>query len=79
VKEVKLSMNRLSLNPKFDFDFLNDLMKYRQRETFARVTLLNQKELPIKYIEGKVTGGSVNIDGTSALRRTCNLTLTLDN
>ena len=32
-------------------------------------------EKPVEAIEGKVTGGSVNIDGASALRRTSSLTL----
>ena len=32
-------------------------------------------EKPVETIEGKVTGGSVNIDGASALRRTSSLTL----
>jgi hypothetical protein len=31
--------------------------------------------MPLEYIEGKVTGGSINVDGSSAVRRTCNLTL----
>jgi hypothetical protein len=44
---------------------------------FARITLLNQNEMPIEYIEGRVTAGSINIDGNSALRRTCNLTMIL--
>ena len=64
-------------NPLLDMEFLNELHNNRQREVFARVTLLNQNELPIEYIEGRVTAGSVNVDGNSALRRTCNLTLTL--
>ena len=67
------------LNPLFDFDFLNKLMQYRQREIFARITLLNQEEFPIKYLEGRITGGSINVDGNSALRRTCNLTMVLEN
>jgi hypothetical protein len=32
-------------------------------------------ELPIEYIEGRVTAGTVNLDGASAVRRTCNLTI----
>jgi hypothetical protein len=67
------------LNPLFDFDFLNKLMQYRQREIFARITLLNWEEFPIKYLEGRITGGSINVDGNSALRRTCNLTMVLEN
>jgi hypothetical protein len=52
-------------------------METRQRETYARITLLTQDELPIEYIEGRVTAGSINVDGGSALRRTCNLTMIL--
>lgn len=36
-------------------------------------------ELPIEYIEGRVTAGSINVDGASAVRRTCNLTLVTSN
>jgi hypothetical protein len=31
--------------------------------------------MPIEYIEGRATGGSINVDGASALRRTCNLSM----
>jgi hypothetical protein len=31
--------------------------------------------MPIEYIEGKVTGGSINVDGNSAVRRTCTLSM----
>ena len=64
-------------NPLLDHEFLTELMEYRQREVYARITLLTQDELPIEYIEGRVTGGSINVDGNSALRRTCNLTMIL--
>lgn len=64
-------------NPLYDYDFLNALTQYRQREILARITLLTWDELPIESIEGRVTGGSINVDGTSALRRTCNLTMIL--
>ena len=47
----------------------------REREIFARITALTMDELPVEYIEGKVTAGSINIDGASAVRRTCNLTM----
>jgi hypothetical protein len=62
-------------NPFFDEDFLNRLTLHRQREVYARVTALTKDELPIEFIQGKVTGGSVNIDGTSAVRRTCSLSM----
>lgn len=59
----------------YDTNFLRQLDKYRHRDIYVRITLLTFDEQPIEYIEGKVTGGSINIDGTSALRRTCNLTM----
>jgi hypothetical protein len=65
------------MNPLLDNEFLEELMNYRQREIYARITLLTKEEHPIEYIEGRVTGGSINVDGTSALRRTCNLTMVL--
>ena len=62
-------------NPLFDLDFLIELFSQKEREIFARITALDLEELPIEYIEGKVTGGSVNVDGKSAVRRTCSLTM----
>lgn len=58
-----------------DTNFLTNLQSHRHREIFARVTLLSWEELPIERIEGKVTGGSINIDGNSSVRRTCSLNL----
>ena len=62
-------------NPLFDLDFLQNLLTKNNRTLYARVTALTQDELPIEYIEGKATAGSVNIDGNSAVRRTCTLTI----
>ena len=57
-------------------DFLNKLMEYPHRTVFARLTALDFKtEYPIKEITGRFTGGSINIDGASAVRRTCSLTI----
>lgn len=58
-----------------DNNFLAQLQSYRHREIYARVTLLAWDELPIERIEGKITGGSINIDGSSAVRRTCSLNM----
>lgn len=62
-------------NPLFDLEFLSSLLERKGRTLYARVTALTKDELPIEYIEGKVTGGNINIDGNSAVRRTCSLTL----
>ena len=62
-------------NPLLNKDFLKQLDEFNSHEVYAKITALSVDELPLEYIEGKVTGGSVNIDGTSAVRRTCNLSL----
>ena len=65
-------------NPLYDKDFLKALHEHNVRTTYARVTVLDRSEAPVRTIEGKVTGGSVNIDGDAAVRRTCSLTLVGD-
>ena len=62
-------------NPLHDEQFLLDLDNFNNKELFIRIIALDKKEMPIEQIEGKSTGGSINIDGTSSLRRTCNLSL----
>jgi hypothetical protein len=49
------------------------------KEIYARVTALTFNELPLERIEGRITGGSINIDGTSAVRRSCSLTISAQN
>ena len=66
-------------NALLDRDFLKALDETKYKETWARITALNNEESPIEYIEGKVTGGSLNIDGSSSVRRTCNLTMIAEN
>ena len=55
--------------------FLKDLDQEKNKIIYARITLLNFAEAPIEQIEGRVTQGSINIDGASAVRRSCSLTL----
>lgn len=64
-----------NINPLFDQAFLKELFESKNRTIFARITALTKEELPVEFIEGKVTGGSINIDGSSAVRRTCSLTM----
>lgn len=59
----------------YNEDFLLKLDRAKHRTTYARITALTFAETPIETIEGRVTQGSVNIDGTSAVRRSCSLTL----
>lgn len=59
----------------YDKEFLLQLDKSKNKTIYARITALKFNESPIEYIEGRVTGGSINIDGASAVRRSCSLTL----
>ena len=56
-------------------EFLLELDNKTDRELYARITALTLEELPTETIEGRITGGSINLDGNSALRRACNLTM----
>lgn len=58
-----------------DEEFLIELQSQQNRELFARVISLDFNENPLDSIEGKVTGGTINLDGSSSVRRTCSLTL----
>lgn len=62
-------------NPLLDKEFLKKLDLDKKKTIFARITALNLDENPIDRIEGKVTGGSINIDGSSSVRRTINLSM----
>lgn len=59
----------------FDKDFLYKLDQYHHKGLYAKIIALNFDENPIEQIEGRVTGGSINIDGTSSMRRSCSITL----
>ena len=62
-------------NPLSDTNFLLELDKTQNREVYAKVTLLDFDEMPKADFSGRVTQGSVNLDGNSAIRRTCSLTI----
>ena len=55
--------------------FLLDLDKSKTKTVYAKITALRFDESPIETIEGRVTQGSINLDGDSAVRRTCSLTI----
>lgn len=60
-------------------DFIAQIVQQREHDVYACITALNFKEEPIDQIQGKITTGSINIDGDSNIRRTCSLTLISDN
>ena len=58
-----------------DKTFLKRLNEHRNKIIYAKLVSLNWDEEPIAEIQGNVQSGSINIDGSSSIRRTCNLTL----
>ena len=60
-------------------NFLLQLDKVKNKEIYGRVTALTFAETPIETIEGRITAGSINVDGASVVRRTCSLTIVADN
>jgi hypothetical protein len=59
-------------------DFLSKLEDYVNQKQYIRITLLSWNELPIKEIQGELSSGSITKDGSSSIRRTCNLAATVD-
>ena len=60
-------------------NFLLKLDEMSNKVIYAKVTALTFSEYPIDTIEGRITSGSVNLDGNSAVRRTCSLSLVASN
>ena len=57
-------------------DFLTQLDKLHMRVQYAKIILLSFKdEEPIKEIQGSITSGNLSVNGSSAIRRTINLTM----
>lgn len=62
-------------NPLLDQNFLKQLDAYPHKVVYAKIILLNFEEQPVQEIQGRISSGSVNIDGASVIRRTCSLTM----
>ena len=59
-----------------DVDFLKRLDKLLIKEKHLKITILDKYERAVDELTGYVKdGGSVSMDGSSAIRRTCSLTL----
>lgn len=67
------------MSMQYDNEFLLKLDKVKNRILYARVTALSLLETPIGVIEGRITQGSINVDGASAVRRTCSLSMVTSN
>lgn len=60
-----------------DLQFLKELDELNIRVTYAKITLLSFNEKPIKEIQGNILTGTLNMNGSSAVRRTINLTMVM--
>lgn len=58
-----------------DNDFLKKIDNLQTKEIFVKIISLSWSEIEISNIEGLVTNGTININGNSAVRRTCSLTM----
>lgn len=58
-----------------DRRFLQQLDSLRIKQQFVKVTVLNWNEEPLEQIQGIAISGSVNLDGSSSMRRTATLSL----
>ena len=62
----------------YDKEFLKKLDTYPLREIHAKLISLTWDELPIAEISGNVVSGTISVDGSSATRRTCSLSVLTD-
>lgn len=68
----------------YDFPYLKDsafLKRFDQlkiKQQLVKIVVLNFNQEPIQQIQGKVTGGNLSLDGSSAMRRTGNVNLIAD-
>lgn len=58
--------------------FLYSLNKIVNQKQYVKITLLTWEEDPIKEIDGIISSGSINKDGNSSVRRSCNLACSID-
>ena len=59
----------------FDKEFLEKLDYHREKDIYIRIISLTNDDYPREEIVGRATGGSVNVDGASAVRRSCSLSM----
>lgn len=74
-------MSKMNINYEYlqDSAFLFKIASLQSKTQYVKITLLDWEERPIQEIQGLTTGGSVNVDGKSAMRRTCNLSMYVPN
>jgi hypothetical protein len=61
-----------------DKEFLKELDLSKNKEQYIKIIVLDWQENPIKEIQGKAQSGSLNLNGSSAIRRTGNISIVID-
>lgn len=61
-----------------DTPFLKELAQEQNKTIYAKILILDRQEMSISSIEGRITQGSLNINGSSSTRRTGSLTFVVD-
>ena len=59
-------------------NFLSQIDDFVNQKQYVKITLLDWQERPLREIAGEITSGSITKDGASAVRRTLNLSCTVD-
>ena len=59
-------------------NFLSQIDDFVNQKQYVKITLLDWQERPLQEITGEIVSGSITKDGASAVRRTLNLSCTLD-
>lgn len=62
----------------YDIEFLKELDKNHLQTHYAKIQLLTFDEKAIKEIQGIITSGTLNVNGSSTVRRTINLNVIAD-
>ena len=57
-----------------DTTFLKQLDLENLRTHYVKIVILDSNEKPISEIQGRVSAGSINIDGSSSVRRSGSIT-----
>ena len=61
-----------------DKNFLKIIDNLKLKKQYTKITVLDWQENAIQDFQGHIVSGNLNIDGQSAIRRSCNFTMTLD-
>ena len=61
-----------------DSSFLMDFAKEKNLEQIVKISILNYNEKTLREVQSHVISGNINIDGNSAIRRTANLTVFIE-